>query len=185
MKTIKFKTADELVKYCTQNNIIVAQVWVDHNPYNKGERALLWFHMPDAWITTHLNHKINDIDYSYDTEWHDEYKGSFELVLQFDQFTKPEVYQVGDVVEVLESAKDCGTYEEWEEIRRNMVGKKYRISKTHDDRSGVSYSLYNDVEETCYSFPHYSLKKIKNPIKEMTIQEIEEKLGYKIKIKTQ
>jgi hypothetical protein len=56
------------------------------------------------------------------------------------------------------------------------VGSIYSISAVYDNSSGVAYEIDG------YTFPHYCLKKVENPPTQMTLQEIEKELGYKINI---
>ena len=186
MNTIKFKTADKLVEYCIDNNILAGQVWVDSNPYGDGERTLLWFSIDnDNELSTCIsgNDRIEGVDYAYLGEsWHGVYTGSFELVLPFTQFTKPEVYKVRDTVEVLENAREIGTWKNGlPEKHKAMIGNTYKIVTVYDAVCGIGYELeYEDGYGI--TFPHYCVKKVENPPKEMTLADIEQELGYKIKL---
>jgi hypothetical protein len=185
MNTIKFNNADELVAYCIENNMLAGQVWVDHNPEKKGERTLLWFCIDcDGELSTYILNQlnINNVDYINASPWHTDYTGTFELVLPYNQFTKPEVYAVGDTVEVLENAKECDDYIIWSQKHKNMLGKQLSIIAVQDHRGGICYSLVDAQGGGGYNFPHYCVRKIENPIKEMTQAQIEQELGYKVKI---
>jgi hypothetical protein len=85
MNTKKFNNADDLVKYCIENNLLAGQVWVDHNPYGGGERTLLFFYINhDKELSTdiYMQDEIATIDYAYArNNWHQGYVGTFELVL--------------------------------------------------------------------------------------------------------
>jgi hypothetical protein len=184
MNTKKFQTADSLVEYCINNNMLAGQVWVDSNPFGDGKRTLLWFCIDtDKELSTYLGmqHKIKSVDYAYlGIRWYNEYKGSFELVIPFDQFTKPEVYAVGDTVEVLENVREIGNWENLSpEKRSSMIGKCYKIVTVYDDFEGIYYTLNN---RNRFVFPHYCIKKVEQPPKEMTQAQIEQELGYKINI---
>ncbi len=176
MKTITFKSAKDLVNYCKKNNILVGQVWVETNPKGEGSRALLWFCVQDYDLSTHFPGQcdIDNIDYAWVDYWHETYKGSFELVIPYTQFTKPEVYKVGDYVEVLESVKEIGSgyYDAYE------IGGKYKIEAAYDTGQGVYYAC----QGASYYIPFYAVKKVEAPIKEMRIEDIQKELGYKIKI---
>lgn len=179
MKTIKFTNADLLVEYCTTNNILAGQMWVDHNPKGNGRRTLLWFSINEnADLDTYMITQgcINNIDYQDNYGWHNYHTGSFELVLPFDQFTKPEVYEIGDTVEILLNIKECGKYYLFDDEKKEMIGKEYKIEHVIDNNAGVHYVILD-----CY-FPHYCVKKIETPVVEMTQEQIEAKLGHKIKI---
>jgi hypothetical protein len=187
MNTIKFKNADKLVEYCIKNNILAGQVWVETNALGEGTRTILWFHINcvgeiNTYILNQSN--INDFDYAYMSDWHSEYKGSFELVLPFDQFTKPEVYKVGDTVEVLENAREIGNWKNLShaEKRSPMIGNTYKIISVDDTVYGVYYTFKYDNNYN-FTFAHYCVRKVEKPPKEMTLQEIEQELGYKIIIK--
>ena len=179
MNTIKFDNADDLVKYCITNNQLAGQVWIDHNPFGDGERTLVWFMIEDSKrIHTFAQgqHSIGNIHYTYSTFWHKKYKGSFELVLPFDQHTKPEVYQVGDTVEVLENVRECGDYEKWGEEEKFIVGKKVTIAHIEDSFYGLSYQIING----CY-LPHYCVKKVETPKRtKISKQEIAKKFGVDV-----
>jgi hypothetical protein len=182
MNTKIFTNADSLVEYCTENNILAGQVWVEHNPLEKGDRTLLWFYISSNKIGTNIynQHDIEGYNYSYVHTWHNIYKGSFELVLPYNQFTKPEVYAVGDWVEVLENAKEIGNWKNLSpEQRSSMIGKCYKIDGVSDHCSGIYYTL-ND--RYSFIYPHYCVKKLEEQVKEMTQAQIEQELGYKVKI---
>ena len=189
MNTIKFNNADKLVAYCTENNLLAGQVWVDHNPYGDGERTLLWYsiNLYNKISTNIFNqHYIKGVDkgvdYAQSSTWHNSYKGTFELVLPYNQFTKPEVYAVGDTVEVLENVREIGNWEDVvSENKKSMIGNCYEILGVNDDYSGIHYGLkYDDNDK--YIFPHDCVRKVENPPREMTLEEIEKELGYKIKL---
>ena len=181
MNTIKFNNADDLVQYCIENNMLAGQVYVDHNPCGEGERTLLWFYIPININIVNTNiynqHDINGVDYAYASGWHNSYKGSFELVMPYTQFTKPEVYAVGDWVEVLENVYTITdvTGSSWEEEETH-----FKITQVIDTYHGISYRLQCDGRYDV--LPHYCVKKVENPPKEMTQAQIEQELGYKINI---
>jgi hypothetical protein len=79
---------------------------------------------------------------------------------------------VGDTVEVLENIVECNEYND----RMVKVGSIYNISYVRDNSSGVAYEIDG------YVFPHYCIKKVENPPREMTQAQIEQELGYKVKI---
>ena len=183
MKTIKFTNADSLVEYCIENNMLAGQVYVDSNPHGVGERTLLWFDINSGEkLCTHIRtqYNIKGIGYTYNSDWHEDYTGSFELVLPYNQFTKPEVYKVGDTVEVLENVREIGNWENLSpEKRSSMIGECYKIVTVYDDFEGIYYTLNN---RNRFVFPHYCIKKVEQPPREMTQAQIEQELGYKINI---
>ena len=185
MKTIKFTNAQELLAYCKKNNMSAGQVYVDNSPDGVGEHTLLWFfiNFSDKINTDISNqHDINGVDYAYSVNWHTDYTGSFELVLPYTQFTKPEVYAVGDTVEVLENATEIGVWTSLTSDKRQaMVGNCYKIVSVYDTVYGIYYKLEYDNSDNFY-FPHYCVRKVENPLREMTLEEIEKELGYKVKL---
>jgi hypothetical protein len=180
-KTIKFNSADSLVTYCLENNLRVGQVWVDSNPYGEGEKTLLFFIITDNVFGTNIcsQHDVKDIDYAFDAYayWHSKYKGTLELLINNCdcQNMKPEVYEVGDWVEVLPNIKEIGDYDKFNSIKKEMEGKQFEITRVRDTYEGLCYTT-NDS----YIFPNYCLKKVDRPFKNMTLEEIEKQLGYKI-----
>lgn len=179
-KTIKFKDADSLVEYCIKKNKIVGQVWVEHNPYGEGQKTLLYFVVDtfsDLCTSVKSQTSIKGVDYDWGGSWHDEYRGTFELVLDDCdcQHQKPEVYKVGDWVEILKTIKNVGN---WNNTNNNNIGKIVKIDEVKDDYTGVYYSL----EGIGHYVSHYYLKKVEQPAKEMTIEEVEKELGYKVNI---
>lgn len=73
---------------------------------------------------------------------------------------------------------DLGFYAEQIPSIENLLPSGVRI----DNRYGQSFELCN-TKIPGYDFPIYSLDKLINPaIKEMTLEEIEKKLGYPVKI---
>jgi hypothetical protein len=93
------------------------------------------------------------------------------------------VYEVGDTVEVLENAREMGNWKSlsYAEKRIPMIGNTYEIVSVADIVYGVSYELKYD-DTYIFAFPHYCVRKVENPPKRMTLQEIEQELGYKIKL---
>jgi hypothetical protein len=180
MNTIKFNNADDLVQYCIENNLLAGQVWVDSNSEGKGERTLLWFSINDSCeLDTFIvnQNNINNVHYRDSTMWHEDYKGTFELVLPYTQFTKPEVYAVGDWVEVLGNAYTI-TYangDSWGEEENTI-----KIIQVIDTYHGISYRLQCNGRHDV--LPHYCVRKVENPPREMTQAQIEQELGYKVRI---
>ena len=53
---------------------------------------------------------------------------------------KPPVLKVGDMVEILEVARECGDYDEWNDDRKEMVWKwPFEIINVFDDSLWISY----------------------------------------------
>jgi hypothetical protein len=78
----------------------------------------------------------------------------FQLDTTPFQNIKPEVYEVGDTVEVLEVAREAGNYEYWSEKVEQMIGKQFCVENVCDDCDGVSYELGG------YHFPSYAVRKV-------------------------
>jgi hypothetical protein len=98
-ETIKFNTANELVDYCINNNILVGQVWVDSNPWGEGGRKLLWFYIAcNGNLNTYIFKQLNIIhtNYAYCRDWYSAYEGSFELVLPYNQVKEVTQAQIGE-----------------------------------------------------------------------------------------
>ncbi len=177
-KTKIFNNADELTQYCIDNNMLVGQIWVESNAHGGGKRTLLFFFIDTTGILNTYVHEqgsIENVDYADKNHWwYKQYKGTFELIIPFDQFTKPEIYQVGDLVEVLENASTI-TYQDGHVWREE--GNTFKITQVIDTYHGVSYRL--DCSKDHDILPHYCVKKVE---KKMTLQEIEKELGYKVRI---
>ena len=62
---------------------------------------------------------------------------------------KPPLLKVGDRVEILEIAKECGDYDEWDKEKQQMVWKVYTIKRVYDDYNGILYDIDG------YNFTHY------------------------------
>jgi hypothetical protein len=119
-----------------------------------------------AYITSSYNlWTIND-SYGYNF-WKNGYKGGYKgtFTLIDPRYQKPEVLKVGQKVRIMESARECGTYNYWDEEVKYLVGAIDTIEYIDDDSSGVRYKLlkYGNV-------PHYCVM----PVEEEEIQEIPE-----------
>lgn len=108
-----------------------------------------------------------------------------ELIAIFtdQQFKKPEVYQVGDYVEILESVIDCtpDVATHWVELANEMIGKIGQIILVRDNFAGINYEVDYKINSQVKRglFPHYSVKKVKKPKEtlELTLEEIAKKFG--------
>jgi hypothetical protein len=102
---------------------------------------------------------------SLDIKW---YEGYYDLILEDNQNTKPEVYQVGDKVEILENARECGDFHIWASEKHNMVGQLgFEINEVVDGMGGIRYWIYNFEKSGIFLFPHYCVRRIEK--KEETI----------------
>lgn len=71
------------------------------------------------------------------------------------EIIKPEPYKVGDLVDVLEIAKENPDYESWQQARKNMVGEKgLEIESVHDDYVGLHYTIYKKDKPGPFFFRH-------------------------------
>jgi hypothetical protein len=183
--------ATELVKLIEQHKLPNFPAWrakVDHNPNGEGSPTWLWFGIDDddGFLHTYFSDQddINNVDYAWDKHWHTIYKGTFQLDSNPFQNIKPEVYKVGDTVEVLEVARKVGNYEYWFEKVEEMIGKRFCVENVCDDCDGVSYGLGG------YYFPSYAVRKVvdfadlENPESEPELKpdEIIELNGKKYKL---
>jgi hypothetical protein len=181
--TITFNDFNELLDYCKKNNLESFEIEVESNPGGEGGPQKLNAHRRDDVISTFAKNQnyINDIDYVWDFSWHTKYKGKVKLFLPENdsQFKKPEVYKKGDIVVILESARECADFNKWGHKEKEMIGKKSIIDFAMDNNYGVYYKI-ND----CF-FPHYCVKKV-NTL-EITFDEVAKLAGVdpsKLKIIT-
>lgn len=96
-------------------------------------------------ISTFSNNAWNDI-------FNAEYKGIFTLIDEYRNiYEKPEVLKVGTEVEILENARECGNYEDRDEI---VIGKIIPIMSVMDNRGGIYYGF------DAHCFPHYCVRPV-------------------------
>lgn len=162
-----FNTHNELVQAAPKDRPF--QVWVDSNPYGDGSKKLLWANIDgrDLLCTFFYNQSdINGVDYEGLTPWRDDYTGTFTLVDPFEEikYQKPQVLPVGTKVEILESARECGDYEYWDQDKKDMIGNHYTIIYVHDHSEGLFY------ETDTYTFPHYCVRPVTE--KERTLEDV-------------
>jgi len=81
------------------------------------------------------------------------------------RFRRPDVYEVGDLVQVMDIAREVGGFETWSKKAQDMVGNVYIITCVNDNFNGVYYNLENGEGE--YRFPYYCVKKT-TQVKEAT-----------------
>jgi hypothetical protein len=158
------QNADKLVKLMEQHKLLGSPVWkarVDHNPHGEGSPTWLWFRIDNNGnLVTCFNNQgnIDGIDYAWGEPWKTSYTGTFQLDTNPFENIKPEVYEVGDIVEVLKVAREIGGYEGWPEGKKDMIGKQFRVEKVYDEITGVSYTLQN-IDVYCL-FPAYAVRKV-------------------------
>lgn len=139
-----------------QKNMPVGKIRVDSNPYNQGKQVELYYFFDhiDNFSTYIINQdNINGVYYCFDIRWKEDYTGTFTLLNPY-QNIKPEVYEVGDTVEVLENLKDCRNFIETS-VLKNHIGDIFTITEVFDDYSGICYTL-----DSNFTYPHYCLKKV-------------------------
>ena len=177
MTNIKL-TFDQLLKLYKDGETFTA--WVDYNPFGEGERTKLPFVRTHNRISSAFDKSANidGVDYAWVGSWERNYDGLFEIVEEEPtnpQHQKPEIYQVGSTVEILESARDCGTYSNWDSAKQGIIGTEQVIEKVYDDSSGVAYSMESLVDYATL-VPHYCVKLISKPQTKLTKQEIADRL---------
>lgn len=193
----QFKNATELVEFAKKEIEAkrldpIFKVIVEHNPNGRGGKTELYAKINNGYLSTftdndYLNQSnIDGVDYEWGGGvWEYEHKGEITLILPNNETKKPEVYEVGDTVLITEEAKKCGNYEDWNDKRKETIGKKYKIEGTYDNGYGVSY-IIKDKNGGDYTFPHYCCQKVETETVEVTLEQIAEKFGVdvdKIKIK--
>lgn len=70
---------------------------------------------------------------------------------------KPPVLKVGDKIQILEVAKECGNYEDWDKEKKDMVGTVGEIKEVIDNSQGVYYWIWNKDKSNWWNFPHYAV----------------------------
>jgi hypothetical protein len=95
-------------------------------------------------------------------------------IIKFKPIPRPiKLFKVGDKVDIMENARECGDYESWDKQKKEMVGKKgFEIRRIYNCWNGISY----DIEED--DFPHHTL----SPHIENTPAEEEEEMSELQKI---
>lgn len=84
---------------------------------------------------------------------------------------KPTIYPEGTEVEILEVAKECGSYEGWSQTKKEMVGEICIIMAWCDDSDGLCYTIYNSDKSDYFWFPHYAVRPVSKP--KDTVETIE------------
>jgi hypothetical protein len=165
MLILNIQNADELVKLMEQHKLLNFPCWrirVDHNPYGEGSPTWLraCIHSIGDLDTFFKDQDdIDGIDYEHISAWHTRYTGTFQLDTTPFQNIKPEIYKIGDTVEVLEVVKDCWGFSNWPDAKKELVGKKHKIKLVYDTYTGIYYSLSISLNHN-YVFPHYAVRKV-------------------------
>ena len=160
---IIFENSKEVLDYMEANNSYSLYLWVDHNPKGEGKRTKLLFEMIyndsiTSWLPENLLPE-DPVDYQFNTSWAKYYEGTFTLAEETEdlRFRRPDVYEVGDLVQVMDIAREVGGFEIWSTKAQDMVGNVYIINTVNDNSNGVYYNLKNGEGE--YRFPCYCVKK--------------------------
>jgi hypothetical protein len=143
--------ADKLVKEAPEDRPF--KIWVESNPIGEGGPQWLWAHIDHrGYLNTYLlkQNNINGVEYHSHEAWHGFYAGKFHLDTAPFQNIKPEVYEVGDTVEVLGAARAIDDYE----YKIDMIGKRFEIKAIQNYPSEVGYILNG------WYFPSYAVRKV-------------------------
>jgi hypothetical protein len=163
---MKNLTYDELINIAPKDRPF--QIEVESNPYGKGGKQVLWARFDDdgdLYTYWYGQGNIDGVDYAWTRDWQD-YKGKFTLI--DPRYQKPEVLKVGQKVRIMESFKELGTYDNWDEEETDIIGQIFSIEEVEDDNSGVYYTINRNM------FPHYCVQPVEE---EEEIQEIPELEG--------
>jgi hypothetical protein len=101
----------------------------------------------------HVNSYLNII-YTYHNRVIPYNEAPYQLDTTPFQNIKPEVYNRGDMVEVLEVAREVANYEDWDDEKKEMIGKQFCIERAYTDLGGVCYGLGD------YYLPHFAVRKV-------------------------
>ena len=158
-------TYEELIELAPKDRPF--QIEVESDAWGNGWAKILWASILDDKLdTTICNQRdIEEYEYGVFYPWELEYKGKFTLIDEYrNMYEKPEVLEVGTEVEILENARDCGSYESWGYDCKDCVNTTNIIDTVIDTQYGLSYRFKNS-----YTFPHYSVR----PIEKMEEKEEE------------
>lgn len=131
-----------------------------------------WFRKPcDTDDTVNL-YAINDNSEYWPYQWLDgSYTGTFTLIDPCEG-KKPQPFEVGDYVEVLENARECGDFKDWRSEKKEYVSSTGIIRQVFDDSDGISY-----IVDEGWLLPHYCLRKVDPPKpKTVTLELTKEQL---------
>jgi hypothetical protein len=102
--------------------------------------------------------------------WKHTYKSTFTLIDPLYQ--KPEVLKVGQKVRIMESARECGDYNEWSDEHKAMIGNVFTIDFLQDESTCIYYEFYTDIpyKGASHCFPHYCVMPVRE--EERTLEDI-------------
>lgn len=138
---------------------------------NSGHLALCqseWYYKIYSKICTNWNIRnsicSNEIRDCLDTLWMTFESKEF---INEDNFTsikpyaiKPKLLKKWDMVDILEVARESGSYYSWTDIKKEMVWKwPFEIYCVNDDIDWISYNIYKKDKKGSAVFPHYAVCK--------------------------
>ncbi len=141
-------TYEQLIKLAPKNKpfqIEVEDEW--------GIKGKLWVHIIGSRLACFFMEKV---------DWKKKYN-KFTLIDEYrNMYSKPDLLEVGTEVEILESARDCGEYDEWSESHKEMIGEVFRIDFVQDDSNNIYYEFYTDIpyKGASHCFPHYCVRPV-------------------------
>jgi hypothetical protein len=97
---------------------------------------------------------INSLWAKYDNK--EEINNTFTSIRPYT--IKPKMLKVWDMVEILETARECGHYEYWSNNKIDMISKwPFEISNIVDNSDWISYKIYNKDKSDYRTYPHYTV----------------------------
>lgn len=96
---------------------------------------------------------------------------------------KPKVLPVGTKVRILEIAREVGGFDEWENKKKEMVGKIGVITEVNDGSSGVYYGVWNGDKTVWLYIPAYAVAPVFEEEKPDTwneLKQLADKMGYEL-----
>lgn len=145
-----------------RKNMPVGKIRVDSNADGEGQEVELFYYIStyignEMYFSSYITNQtsVGGINYAFDKSWKYDYTGTFTLLNPYNNI-KPELYQVGDIVEVLENIKDCKDFYDCIPEKQESIGKTFKIKYVFDSHyDGICYLLEND-----YRYAHHCLKKV-------------------------
>jgi len=127
----------------------------------------LWaFINRDKQINTDLfsQIRINDIDYAENGSFVLCDKSERMFTLIDPRYTKPEVLKVGQKVRIMESARECGDYDDWFDSKKDTIGTIGKIEFVKDYYEVLSYTIDG------YDYPHYCVMPVEEEEEKETLE---------------
>jgi hypothetical protein len=151
-------TYNELIELAPKDRPF--QIEVESDAWGNGWAKILWASILDDKLdTTICNQRdIEGYEYGVFYPWELEYKGTFNLIDEYrNMYEKPEVLEEGTEVEILESSRDCGIYDEEDE---EYIGKVGKIVTVEDLGRGLCYKVQFNHKLFYPYFPHYCVRPV-------------------------